>query len=88
MTAEIKYKILNTKTGEYSRGAIESYTHTIHHMVRWNKRGKEWASYRLLNMHLEKYIKLVGHIPAEWQIIEVKQEPLPMPEWVQERFIK
>lgn len=91
MSEDVRYKIrCKNASGQYhySYGIIQSDYQQMRHWVRFWTKGKEWPSLRLLNLHLEKYLKLVGHIPKEWEIIEVQHQPIPMPEWVRDSFLK
>ncbi len=68
----------------FSGGAISSYlTEQLGKVeVHWSKKGKEWPSKKLLNIHLNKCIDYTGGIPDDWEIIELTHNATPVAEWI------
>jgi hypothetical protein len=60
------YRILDTKTGLFSKGS--SYANVS--LRRWSKRGKVWNSIGSLKNHLNLYKK----IPEHWTVVEYEIE--------------
>jgi len=65
------YKILNTKTGLYSKGGLSAITDDS---WAWSKDGKVWRNKRALMLHLAQFKDGSGGpgIPEHWLVVSFK----------------
>ena len=85
------YKIQDKRNGLFSNGIIYNRQGSKEKkipLVRWNKKGKQWASEELLKKHLMNCIELTGGIPSEWEVMEFTQEPSrKLHEWIDSKML-
>lgn len=85
MASQVKYKIRNTVSGQFSHGVVLHLANQPY--IKWSSKGKEWNSEKAVKNHLVKAIESNISM-ANWEIVQlVYTLTKPIEDWVDAKML-